>query len=204
MTDHSAPRAVFLILTKTAILFTLACACWPAVRPAYSSAIRATGNLLLSSFGGERTARFHETLSQGRQDVRVVLLDHGLRRPEDVVFSSERVGYRPTALCFSLVVSTPRWRKRSRRALAVIFFVQAFVLLRVSLCLLQGYASWIIDGRPALDLGIPLAAIDLLLLWTTTETTSSYLVPLLAWALLLFPPEAFAVRPSPPAGDDEP
>ncbi len=184
-------RRVGVFLLKAVLLFSLLCAAWPAVRAPYGRGFRAAGNALFGSFGAERAARFRAPLEASHRDVRIVLLSGDVRSRSDLQLSSERTGYRPSALALALFLATPGLRRRWRQALAGILAIQAFVASRVFLLLVQGYAHWKLDG-PVLDAGVPLTVIDVLVLWTWQETTSNYLVPLLVWACLALRAETFA------------
>ncbi len=190
-------KRILGFLVRTAVLYTLASLAWPALKDGYSRGFRYAGELFFGSFGAGRSARFRDEQEHPYQDVRVVLRSRDLpQRTHELRLSSERTGYRPTALLLALLLATPNllWR-RAWLLLVGLCAIHAFIALRVFLVLLQGFALWKPfgpSGQPALDPWIPLAALDALVLWVWQETTSNYLVPLLLWACLALRHDTFA------------
>ncbi|MCI0659332.1 MAG: hypothetical protein L0170_19945, partial [Acidobacteria bacterium] len=128
--------------------------------------------------------------SQG--DVRIILRSVDHPGKAELWLSSERTGYRTSALMLALLVATPGFFRRPWLLPLGLLAIHLFIGLRVLLVLLHGFAAWTPGGQPALDPWIPRSVIDALMLWTWQETTSNYLAPVLLWAGIALRSDTFA------------
>ncbi len=186
---HRVPirKRVLCFVLRVALVYTALLAVWPAIHAPYAAAFRASGNALLGRFSPTTRTRFERFPERPHQDVKVVLIADGHPRQRPVVgIKSQRIGYFPVAFALALFLATPGLRRRLWALPVGLVAIHAFVLLRVYLMLLHSF-TYRFGGFRAIDAWVPDAVLDMGVLWTFDETTSSYLAALLVWTLLAFP-----------------
>jgi len=193
-TLRPAPLRVLFFAARVALIYGLSCALWPALHSTYARAFRSSGNAVFGAWGETTSTRFQPNPRVGHSDVKVVLRsDKHPGAPGRVQMSSQRIGFFPTAFLVALIGATAGPRRRVWQLPLGLLLIHAFVVARVWLVIQLGFRTQF-ARPPALETFVPDTMLELLVLWTFDEITSSYLAALLVWGLVAFRAEDFARR----------
>jgi hypothetical protein len=176
-------KALVLFITT----FVLLAIPWQPVRTAYAKAYQATGNAVFATFGESGRVEFKPVEKEGKKGDTAIKLHNRRTGAFGYIYTNSRfMGYVPTALLISLIVATPvPWRQRGRALILGFVAVNAFVLFRLALALLQNFTSASEIGmyRPGPFWSTVLGAAYALFVVTAA---GAFVVPVLIWALVTF------------------
>lgn len=200
-------RFFLLVLVFGAVLLPR----WPGVGDAYAVYFRALGNVAFARFGfwPHATVSFRDPAAIKPGD-----LPPGIEAPpaigvRDTVMvlenrrvlgalgflrtSSLDIGYAPTAMFIVLVLASPgTWRRKGKALALGLVMVQLFVVLRLSLPLLQAFCNPT-KAYAACELGsFGTSVLNKVESVLHSDPTVSYVVPTFIWFLLLFRPSQWA------------
>ena len=176
-------------------LYVLLIVPWPGSRDFYGSYLCAVAKTVLSTNSGRRILRFEQVPKAKRNrtlDTRITVANReqldasGSGRAVMLDFDSRGIGWMPTALLLSLVISTPiPWRRRAWAVFWGLLAIHAFVLFS-----LEAYIWNESDTSSGLDL------VTFSPFWKTvgngleetliTQLGASFVVPMLVWILVTF------------------
>src|SRR5262245_2353611 len=181
------------------LVYVLALAAWPLVRPLYVPVFRAGAELavgIVDPFGGEVRVLFDAALPDDplakdmpAMDTRVRLQHLRYSGGEALAGASSFFhGYHPTIVLVALFLATPMgWRSRRWRFLWAALLLHGFIALRCVVGAYAAFAASTIGGQPAVALS-PFE--QRALYWIRhafwEEPVATYLVPLLCWGLCAF------------------
>jgi len=188
-------KAVRHFLTWLVPLYALLIVPWPGSRDCYGNYLGFVAKTALASSGGHRILRFEQVPEAKRNrtlDTRITVanrdqLDASGSGPAVMLdFDSRGVGWMPTALLLSLVVSTPiPWQRRARAVFWGLLAIHAFVLFS-----LEAYIWNESDATSGLNL------VTFSPFWKTvvngleetliTQMGASFVAPTLIWILVTF------------------
>jgi hypothetical protein len=123
-------------MIRFALIWCVLCAAflspWPWINVAYSSSLRAIGNVVATVFLGNHEVRFDAYASNQNQDDVMLSVRTNSHRAHRVTFPSREVGLAPFALFLSLLFATPlTWSRRLRALVLGTIAVHAFVAIRI-------------------------------------------------------------------------
>ena len=130
---------IFLLL----VIYGLLAAPWPGVQGAYSRFYMGAGNWAFGSFGSKGEVHFLPLAKPtGLSDIEVVTKIRGARVEGWSPHSSRMMGYLPTVEVVALVLATPiPWRRRWKALLCGLIICQAFIALRILICLVHWFSA---------------------------------------------------------------
>jgi hypothetical protein len=183
-------RTALRFTLTAAVLFALAMAPWPGLRPAYAAWFRGVNEVAFSLFWLGGDVRFE------RHDVAGEAADTFVRVVEDggaawyTLVESTGAGWLPTAVFLALALATPiPWRRKLRAVLLGALLVQAYVTWLVWVNLLEGltnHSAGCASAQHAAWLGTEgwRGAVETAVVLFRLEPTVFLAAPVLAWLLV--------------------
>ena len=177
-------RSIVLFVVLALAFFISALLLVP--RGAYAPSFRAAANSMFSVIPSDLTVELSPTTEAStRNDTR---LNVGLsgRYPGGVSFEARRHGFVPTALLVSLILATPvAWRRRAVALASGLALIHLFLVFRLWITALLGFAVVRLDGRPLLPLSSgwidTVALLDRVL---SDDLHITFVAPVLVWLLV--------------------
>lgn len=178
-------RLIVGFLVRLTIAYLALLAVYPLIRAPYIGSTCFTWNMLFCRFVRETSIRFEQIPNDKRTDMRMVLTQRGGEWQSTLPTNTQRLSYVPSIVLFSLVLASPfPWR---RRLIALAWSVPiAFVLasLRAALLIIRlGIDSPLKVFEPNPFWRSAYSSFVEIMVWLPT---GMYLVPVIAWILLMF------------------
>ncbi len=185
---HKRPsKLVFLFLVQCVVLYALFVSPIPGVANAYRSGFRAVGNALFYRPGAAGLVQF-EKLDRGAEgkDTRVMLENRRDRQKGALEIRSLYYGYRPMVFLVALVLATPAtWSRRGRALAWGLFWINAFVALRVWLRVMDAFCDPRMIGLYDIS-NFWRSLLHGVMLVISRAPEAAYFVPLTVWGLVTF------------------
>ncbi len=199
-------KPILWFVLKLSVVYGLLLVPWPGIMPAYRAAFCAAGNLFLRTIGGDGRAYFRtiDAPTEGRDiDIRLENVRSRAGGTMEPPMNCRIVGYLPTCFTIALIAATPiPWRRRGPALLLGVLFIGMFVALTVWLRLVNVLSDPNVLRVFELGSGAKTAVVVLLKILAMSPVTS-YIAPVLIWAVVALRREDFgriaAHLGSPPA-----
>ncbi len=159
---------------------------WPGLDVGYAWVFRASGNVVLSSFGSYGDVRFDlPSEPSPKYDTELQLINRRNGWGCQMWHSSRYAGYLPTAAIIALVLATPvPWSRRWRGLLLGLVLVNVFIAVRVAISIVCVFRD--------VDLFVYSSfwnrVVDLAYEAISESTVTTILAPVLIWILVIFRP----------------
>lgn len=168
------------------LLLVLFLAPWPVVQEGYANFFRGGANALFLSSASRGMVRFSPRPSDGKHDTLFIRKNRVSAASAHGVCSSRHLGYKPTAVVVALILATPLpWSRKWRALLWGLVFVHAFVVLRVTILVLEAFSRN--DAVALFELGAAGRKALLFVKWVlVTYFPGTFVAPIPIWFLVCF------------------